>query len=91
MMVSKAKDDSRLRADLMDAVCRIDTRRRYGRALFDLSSAVMVAHQPDPAWSSTTESMSRLECAGHFGSNEEQHEWPCDEVIALARVLGVDL
>jgi hypothetical protein len=90
-MVSNAKETSSL--DLTDrltvAGCRINSRQKYGRALIDLATAVLVAHREEVRH--FTDGTRVAECAGHFDAREEQHAWPCDQVQALARVLGVSL
>jgi len=70
---------------LIDAVAEIDRRRMYGRKLSGLAVVVLERHKPEGVLGYT------MRCEGHFDAHEEEFDWPCDEVEALAEVLGVPL
>lgn len=82
------KNRHHLQDRLIDALVISGPRHKL---VLDLGMVVLNAHQPEACWSPFTESYSRWECEGHLGSNEEQQTWPCDEIEALAGVLGVPL
>lgn len=75
---------------LIDAAFITGPRRKL---VENLTMVVLRHHRPDPVYDvgdrAEVVGVRRWECAGHFGSNEEQHPWPCDEVVALAEALGV--
>lgn len=87
-MISKGNETSSL--SLLDrlivAIRAVDTRQKYGRALVDLATAVLVAHREEVRH--LTDQTQRSECSAHFAYPAP---WPCGQVRAVARVLGVDL